>query len=66
MEVIDLHLALWFMEAVRLRLEREGLTPGVREAFADARGELDRALDGLGIAPGRTSPRLELVEGPTL
>lgn len=48
-ELIDLHLALWYADAVRRRLEREGLTPGVRQAFAEARRELDRALDGLGI-----------------
>ena len=44
---VDWWLAITRLGAIRRRLEREGLTPDVEQAFAESQGELVAALKAI-------------------
>ncbi|WP_217913267.1 hypothetical protein [Miltoncostaea marina] len=55
---VDLALAVWFVDAIRVRAEREGLTPPVLQALRDGHRDLGAAIDEVALEAGLARPPL--------
>lgn len=54
---VDLALAMWFLESIRLRAEREGVTPGVVAALRDGHRDLGEAIADVAAEAGVGAPQ---------